>query len=74
MKNIVHIPQLITLCLVVTSFTAQAKISDEIKALSVPIPFRDASMIEGAVALRSAVVGGVCRQKDAKAYVCSQAR
>ena len=57
MKNIVHIPQLIALWLVVTSFTAQAKISDEIKALSVPIPYRDASMIEGAIALRSAVVG-----------------
>ena len=39
-----------------SSFAAQAKISDEIKALNVPIPYRDASMMEGAVALRSAVV------------------
>ena len=34
MKNIVHIPQLIALWVVVTSFAAQAKISDEMKALS----------------------------------------
>ena len=39
-----------------SSLAAQAKISDEIKALNVPIPYRDASMMEGAVALRSAVV------------------
>ncbi len=40
-----------------TSHAVQADISDEMKALNIPIPYRDASMIEGAVALRSAVVG-----------------
>ena len=56
MKNIVLFKPLIAVWAVVTSFAAQADISDEIKALNVPIPYRDASMMEGAVALRSAVV------------------
>ena len=56
MKNIVFFKLVIAVWAVVSSFAAQAKISDEIKALNVPIPYRDASMMEGAVALRSAVV------------------
>ena len=56
MKNIVLFKPLIAVWAVVTSFAAQADISDEIKALNVPIPYRDATMMEGAVALRSAVV------------------
>ena len=56
MKNIVFFKLVIAIWAVVSSFAAQAKISDEIKALNVPIPYRDASMMEGAVALRSAVV------------------
>lgn len=56
MKNIVFSKLVIAVWAVVSSFAAQAKISDEIKALNVPIPYRDASMMEGAVALRSAVV------------------
>jgi len=56
MKNIGLFKLLIAVWAVVTSFAAQADISDEIKALNVPIPYRDATMMEGAVALRSAVV------------------
>ncbi len=56
MKNIGLFKPLIAVWAVVTSFAAQADISDEIKALNVPIPYRDATMMEGAVALRSAVV------------------
>jgi len=56
MKNIVFFKLVIAVWAVVTSFAAQADISDEIKALNVPIPYRDATMIKGAVALRSAVV------------------
>ena len=66
MKNIVFFKLVIAVWAVVSSFAVQAKISDEIKALNVPIPYRDASMMEGAVALRSAVVAEYADRKMQK--------
>lgn len=56
MKKITLFVTATVLWALTTSHAVQADTSDEIKALNIPIPYRDASMIEGAVALRSAVV------------------
>lgn len=56
MKKITLFTTATVLWALTTSHATQAGTSDEMKALRVPIPYRDASMIEGAVALQSAVV------------------
>ena len=56
MKNITLFTTATVIWALTTSHAIQAGTSDEMKALRVPIPYRDASMIEGAVALQSAVV------------------